>query len=127
MIILSWNVRRLRETVKRAGVKDFFLLNHADIMCFQETKLASVSPIILRSIAISQVISWIYVTVEGSARRLLTGRQSQRWTWQSEMKGIHSLSVTLKDNKDSSLWAISNVYGPHSARERLFMAGVKGF
>ena len=33
-------------------------------------------------------------------------------------KGRHSLLVILKDVKDTSMGAITNVYGPHSARER---------
>ena len=33
-------------------------------------------------------------------------------------KKVHSLAVILKDVKDTSLWAITNVHGLHSTRER---------
>jgi len=66
MIILSWNVRGLGESVKRAGVRDFCLLHHADIMCFQETKLEEVCGVIMKSLAVSQDTTWTYLAAVGS-------------------------------------------------------------
>ena len=73
MNVLTWNVKGLGESVKRAGVRDFCALNKVDVICFQETKLASVNASILRSIGMSQNFIWAWLDAEGSAGDSLIG------------------------------------------------------
>jgi len=108
----------LGDSIKRAEIRNFCCLNNIDIMCLQETKLYDVTGPIMRSLAVSQDPTWAYLAADGSADGLLIGWNAQKWTWQSLVKGYHSLTVIFKDNVDSSMWALSNVYGPHSANER---------
>jgi exonuclease III len=48
--ILSWNVRGLNEKDKRATVLNFINSEKSDIVCLQETKLASIDDAVLKQI-----------------------------------------------------------------------------
>jgi len=88
MNVLTWNVKGLGESVKRAGVRDFCALNKVDVICFQETKLASVNASILRSIGMSQNFIWAWLDAEGSAGDSLIGWDSQKWLGSHRLKDV---------------------------------------
>lgn len=50
MIILSWNVRDLGDSLKRYGINNFCQLSKVDMVCFQESKLGNIDNSILRSL-----------------------------------------------------------------------------
>ena len=60
MNILTWNVRGLGDTNKRAGVRFFLVLNKISVVCLQETKSCTVSKQTLRSIGGSGIQHWKY-------------------------------------------------------------------
>ena len=58
MLLLTWTVRDLGGDEKRAGIRNFCSVNRVDIVCLQETKMALMSNIILRSLDANMFNDW---------------------------------------------------------------------
>lgn len=73
MIILTWNVRGLGDSIKRGGIRDLCQLNKVDIICIQESKHDSTNEFVFRSIGGSSINNWEVKHAFGSSGGLITG------------------------------------------------------
>lgn len=77
MIILTWSVRGLGDSVKRGGIRDFCQLNKANIICIQESKLECCNDSILRLLGGSVINDLTVKDANGSSGGLMIGLKSQ--------------------------------------------------
>lgn len=119
MIILSWNVRGIGESTKRAGKKDFCHIHNIDVVCLQETKTDKMDISIIRSTGGSYI--WENKCAVGSSGGLLIGWKQQFWIKHDVKIGEFSLTVILESVNKDFKWAISNVYGPHNCADRMVL------
>ena len=65
--LLSWNVRGLNNPQKREVCKNLLKEWKCDVVCFQETKLASISSSIVRSLWGSPFLDWVALDAVNTA------------------------------------------------------------
>jgi hypothetical protein len=65
--ILSWNVRGLNDRDKRLRISNLLRLWKVDIVCFQETKLVSISSCLVQSLWGCPYVDWCHVDSRGAS------------------------------------------------------------
>ena len=71
--LLSWNVRGLNNFRKRQVCKNLFKEWKCDIVCFQETKVASIETTFVRSLWGSPFIDWVALDAVQTSGEVLLG------------------------------------------------------
>nr|CAD1842746.1 unnamed protein product [Ananas comosus var. bracteatus] len=95
------------------------LFNIACVVCFQETKLSSISPAKFRSFGGFHLQDFRSLNAEGTRGSLLTTWNPTLFDCVHEWTGRFSLTVLLKRKVDGKLFTISNVYGPMAANLKI--------
>jgi exonuclease III len=70
--ILSWNVRGLNNRGKRLKISNLLRSWKVDIVCFQETKLVSISNSLVHSLWDCPYVDWCHVDSRGASGGILT-------------------------------------------------------
>lgn len=116
--ILSWNVRGLNDPNRRKVVKSVIRKGGGHLVCLQETKLASMSDRIVRSLWGGRFVEWIALDVDGSSGGILI-MWDNRWVSKVDAQvGRFSVSCILALVEDGVHWVFSGVYGPMEDGER---------
>jgi hypothetical protein len=114
--ILGWNTRDLNKRVRQNSVRDIILSSHTNIVCLQETKLATVS---------SQLL-----TVFGSTfDKFVTPDRWFSWRYFDHLEGCllprissqvdrYPVSIQFAE-QDGRNWWFTGVYGPQEDEQKL--------
>jgi hypothetical protein len=116
--ILSWNVRGLNEGNKRLRIRNLLQDWKVDIVCFQETKLFSMSRRLVRSLWRCNYVDWVCLDSCGASGGILILWDKRVVEKIEDCCGVYSLVVKFRFIEDNSLWAFAGVYGPNLARDR---------
>jgi hypothetical protein len=116
--ILSWNVRGLNEGQKRLRVRNLLQDWKVDIVCFQETKLHSLSRRLVRSLWRCNYVDWVCLDSSGASGGILILWDKRVVEKIEKCIGVYSLAVKFKNIEDDSIWAFAGVYGPNLASDR---------
>ncbi len=80
--IISWNVRGLNDGSKRLQVRNLLHSWKADIVCLQETKLAGVTPALIRSLWRGKIVDWVCLDAIGASGGIILlwdNRAVEKW------------------------------------------------
>jgi len=102
--VLSWNVRGLNDSAKRASLRNSLRDWNCDLVCLQETKLGDIELSDVRSI-------WGIQHVGFSVTLHLISSSS----------GEFSVTCFLQMRDGSPSWAFTGVYGPQARVDKLRM------
>ena len=69
--IISWNVRGLNERFKRLRISNLLRLWKVDIVCFQETKMVSISNNLVKSLWGCPYLDWCCMDSRGASGGIL--------------------------------------------------------
>jgi hypothetical protein len=116
--ILSWNVRGLNEGKKRLRIRNLLQDWKVDIVCFQETKLFSMSRRLVRSLWRCNYVDWVCIDSCGASGGILILWDKRVVEKIEDCFGVYSLAVKFRFIEDNTLWAFAGVYGPNHARDR---------
>jgi hypothetical protein len=119
--LISWNVRGLNDGAKRTRICN--LLHHwkADVVCFQETKLTSVTQGLVRSLWCCKYVDWISLDSIGASGGIILMWDRRVVERVDEAIGCFSISCRFREVASSLEWVFSGVYGPNRAVERRLM------
>lgn len=117
MKILSWNVRGLGSPSKRALIKDTISYLCPDFVILSETKLASISKRLIKSMWSSIRINWMALESTGSSGGILNMWDDLNFSVSDFVKGQFSLSIKIS-LADGFSWWLSGIYGPASRKYR---------
>ena len=116
--LLSWNVRGLNNPQKREICKNLLKEWKCDIVYFQETKLASLNSLVVRSLWVSPFLDWVVLDAINTARGVLLVWDKRVFEKVDCAIGLFSINVLLKGVADDFVWACSGVYGPNEDSQR---------
>jgi hypothetical protein len=125
--ILSWHVRGLNSFLACEGVeqeeKTLRVSNllkdwKVDVICFQETKLHSLSRYLVRSLWRCNHIDWCTLDSSGASGGILKMWDTRVVEKVDECVGEFTLAISVKTLADNFSWACAGVYGPNSGCDR---------
>ncbi len=116
---LSWNVRGLNNSAKCISVRSFIKNSKCCVVCFQETKLSSISSVKLRSFCGFVLCDFRALNAVGSRGGILTAWNPSLFECVGDWCGSYSLHVLLKRHADGRELLISNFYGPTTASPKV--------
>ena len=119
--IASWNVSGLNDGSKRIQVRNLLHRWKADIVCLQETKLAGVTPALIRSIWRGKFVDWICLDAIGASGGIILLWDNRVVDKVESAVGSHTVSCKFKEVSSGFEWAFSGIYGPHRSMERRLM------
>ena len=116
--IISWNVRGLNDGSKRLQVRNLLHSWKADIVCLQETKLAGVTPALIRSLWRGKFVDWVCLDAIGASGGIILLWDNRAVEKVEEAVGSFSISCKFREVSSGFEWAFSSVYGPNRREER---------
>jgi exonuclease III len=117
--ILFWNVRGLNSVARRDAVRVLVDSAKIDIVCLQETKMASFSrQIILSMLGSDFDNSFICLPSVGASGGVLIAWRSRLGDVQASRVDVHSASVQFSPSSGSAWW-LTCVYGPQDTQEKI--------
>ena len=117
----SWNVRGLNNPRKRLVCKNLLKEWKCDIVCHQETKVASLDTAFVRSLWGSPFIDWVSLDVVQSLGGVLLIWDKRVFEKLDVIVGQFSASVLLRGVVDDFVWACTGVYGPNDDGQRSYL------
>lgn len=109
--IISWNVRGLGRSTKKALVKNFIELHRVDVCCFQEKKLSIISQPSWRDIGVSKLDQFCFLRANGTSGGMVIGENNNHRNGKVVSVGIFCLTVEFTNSLDQSIWLCTTVYG----------------
>ena len=119
--LLSWNVRGLNNPRKRQVCKNLLKEWNCDVVCFQETKVASIDSAFVRSLWGSPFIDWVALEAVQTSGGVLLVWDKRVFEKMDVIVGQFSVSVLLRGVVDDFVWACTGVYGPNEDSQRSFL------
>ncbi|KAG6637440.1 hypothetical protein CIPAW_11G178800, partial [Carya illinoinensis] len=116
--IVSWNVRGLNESNKRARIKNLLRDWRADIVCLQETKLKLVNRKIVRSVWHCPYVDWVYLASNGASGGILVMWDKRVVVKMEEFIGDYTVACSFEMVEDNFLWTFAGTYGPNVDNSR---------
>lgn len=113
--LISWNVRGLNERNKRLAVRQTLLLEKPDLVCIQETKLASLDNRKLLEICGFRLSQHEELPATGTRGGVLVAWTSSKFTLVSAIIRTYSVNVLLTNNIDGKKFWFSGIYGPSNS------------
>lgn len=110
--ICSWNVRGLNDLGKRSLVMVVVSKLRKSILCFQESKVESVSRSFLRSFVGTFCDKCHYIKSERASGGLITCWSSKQFSCSEVLLRKYSLTIRLTHNASNASFYVTNVYGP---------------
>jgi exonuclease III len=89
-----------------------------DVICFQETKLHSLSRYVVRSLWRCNHIDWCTLDSSGASGGILIMWDTRVVEKVDECVEEFTLAVFVKNIADNFAWAFAGVYGPNSGSDR---------
>ena len=118
MKMISWNVRGLNDPQKRLVVKNLLREWKCDVVCLQETKIASMNRQLVCSLWSYPYVDWAVLEADRTAGSILLMWDKRVSEKVEVMVGTFSISVKWQGAGDGFIWACSGVYGPNENIER---------
>ncbi|XP_020102569.1 uncharacterized protein LOC109720094 [Ananas comosus] len=112
--ILSWNVRGLNDLVKRRCIRSVVSAYSRSVVCFQESKIDTVSRSFLRSCCGSSIDRCHFVPAIGASGGIITCWNSKVLSCSEALIRQHSLTLLLTHLGSGKSFYLTNVYGPPS-------------
>jgi hypothetical protein len=116
--IISWNVRGLNERNKRLRISKLLRLWKVDIVCFQETKMESISNNFVQSLWGCPYMDWCRVDSWGGLGRILIMWDCRVVSRIDSCMGIFVVAYLFRNVEDGLMWAFAGVYGPNRDQYR---------
>ena len=116
--LISWNVRGLNDPRKRLVVKNLMREWKCDVVCLQETKIASMNRQLVCSLWGCSYVDWAVLEVDRTAGGILIMWDKRVLDKVEVLVGKFSVSVMWHGVEDSFIWACLGVYGPNENNER---------
>ncbi len=110
--VCSWNVRGLNDRGKRELVKYVVSQFRSSVLCFQESKVESVSRSFLRSFAGPYFDRCHFVKSERASGGIITCWSSKLFSCTEVIVRNFSISVCLTALCSGTSFYVTNVYGP---------------
>ena len=98
--LLSWNVRGLNNPWKRQVCKNLLKEWNCDVVCFQETKVASIDIAFVRSLWGSPFIDWVALDAVQTSGGVLLVWDKRVFEKMDIIVGQFSVSVLLREVVD---------------------------
>lgn len=118
MKFISWNVRGINEREKRIAIRQTILLEKPDILCLQETKIATMNRLIVREACGARLTEFRTLDAIGTRGGVLIAWLPVRYTILDEKKRAYSISILFKINDDNSTFWFTGIYGPSDRSNR---------
>ena len=119
--VLSWNVRGLNDSAKRASLRNLLRDWNCDLVCVQETKLGEVELCDVRSIWSSHHVGSSVLKARGAAGGVIVLWNTNTVNLISSSSGEFSVTCFLQMRDSSHQWAFTGVYGPQARVDKLRM------
>jgi hypothetical protein len=116
--ILSWNVRGLNNRGKRLKISNLLRNWRVDIVCFQETKLVSISNNLVHSLWDCPYVDWCHVDSRGASGGILLLWDRRVVSSIDTCLGNFVVACQFRNVEDGLLWAFAGVYGPNREHVR---------
>lgn len=97
MKLISWNVRGMNSSLKRAVTKGLFQSFKGECLFLQETKLENINAYVLRSICPWSNCRFVMCPLVGASGGILLVWNTTYWYKLDEFVGKYSVSALLKD------------------------------
>ncbi len=110
--VLSWNVRGLNNPSKRSLVKSVVSKFKKSVLCFQESKVETVSRLFLRSFVGMYFDKYHFVKSGRASGGIITCWSSLVFSCTEVLVRNFSLTVRLKFLSSGVIFYVTNVYGP---------------
>lgn len=85
-------------------------------MLLQETKLCSMSDLIVKELWGNKSCDWVCLEATGSAGGILICWDERSFSTRDKWLGVFSASIILEDATGNSSWLVTSVYGPMDRR-----------
>ena len=118
MKIATWNVRGLGCDKKKALIFQSLAENKPDIVCFQETKLDTICPLLAASFLPRNLRNFSFQPSLGSAGGLLTAWSNLFSATVLSSSPSH-LTTSFCSSSDNTSFSIINVYAPCDDQHRI--------
>jgi exonuclease III len=125
--ILSWNVRGLNSAAKQEDVKQNISLFNPDLLCLQETKLASIDSVTIRKCLGSQFEnSYAFLPADGTREVIILVSNCSSMSLSNTVHTNHTLSAQVLDIRRNCTWMVTVVYEPQGDQEKqLFISELR--
>jgi hypothetical protein len=111
--ILSWNVRGLNDRDKQLRISNLIRIWRANIVCFQETKMQSISSCFVQSLWGCPYVDWCLVDSRGASGGILLMWDSRVVSRIDSCLGKFVVACNFRNVDDGLVWAFAGVYGPN--------------
>ena len=111
--MMSWNVRGLNDLRKRLIVRNLLREWNCDVVCLQETKLASMDRQLISNLWSYPYVDWVALDADQIAGGVLMMWDRRALEKLEVMVGQFSVSIRRQGLGDGFIWACSRVYGPN--------------
>ncbi|MCH98898.1 hypothetical protein A2U01_0019907, partial [Trifolium medium] len=112
MIVCSWNVRGLREGLKRRRITNLIKNENVEILALQETKLESVDNNFCPRLWGGDNVGWCCGSSVGRSGGLLTMWDKNKGDFILSFQGQGYMGVLLEWGREKKKYVILNVYAP---------------
>jgi exonuclease III len=117
--ILSWNVRGLNNSVRQEDVRQMVSAVKPEIICLQETKLATIDKSTVCSTLGSQFANnYFYLPADGTRGGILVASRDSVFHLHQPHFTHNTISSTMLDNSINKEWTFTGVYGHQGSLEK---------
>lgn len=121
MKVVSWNVRGLRDIMRRVVIKDILRRNKVRIALIQESKIAEMNDKNVREVWGIRSVQWVALDAVGSTRGILLICDTRYVKMIDSWRGDFSVSAVIEDLENNQRWLITTVYGPNLSQRRIHL------
>ena len=111
--IISWNVKGLNERDKRLRISNLLRLWKVDIVCFQETKMETISNSFVQSLWGCPYVDWCHVDSRGASGGILIMWDRRAISRTDVCMGRFVVACLFRNVEDGLVWAFAGVYDPN--------------
>jgi hypothetical protein len=111
--ILSWNVRGLNDRDKHLRISNLIRLWKVDIVCFQKTKMESMSNWFVHSLWDYPYVDWCRVDSRGASGGILLMWDRRVVSRIDSCLGKFVVACNFRNMDDGLEWGFAEVYGPN--------------
>ncbi|CAN6343200.1 unnamed protein product [Urochloa humidicola] len=117
--LVSWNIRGLGDSDKCSSVRDALRAAHPDLVCLQESKLASISSMKARSFLPPFLLDFSTADANGSRGGIVTAWNARSFSMTSSLVKRWSLTTWFNSTASNYEFSVTNVYAPADHRDSL--------